>query len=60
MEDNKLSAEDQRRVDNYLKTGFNRTPRKPFRPLRLLLFLLAIVGTLSLGSILVARLSGVL
>ena len=34
-EENKLSKEDQDRVDNYLESGFNSVERKPFRPWRL-------------------------
>lgn len=33
---NKLSKEDQDRVDKYLNSGFNTTERKPFYGLRLL------------------------
>ena len=35
-EDNKLSAEDMKRVEKYLNSGFNKTERKPFRGLILL------------------------
>jgi hypothetical protein len=36
FEENKLSREDQAKVDEYLQTGFNGIERRPFRPLRLL------------------------
>ncbi|WP_372748726.1 DUF3094 family protein, partial [Litorivivens sp.] len=31
-QDRKLYPEDQQRVDEYLKSGYNDTPRKPFKP----------------------------
>jgi len=57
--DNRLSPEDQARVDGFLKRGVNSVERKPFRPIRLLLILLAIVTGLSLFSLMLARLNGV-
>ena len=58
-EHNKLYPEDQARVDEYLKSGYNNVERKPFRPLRLLLILIVSVSLMSGGSILLARLTGV-
>lgn len=58
-EHNKLYPEDQARVDEYLKTGYNNVERKPFRPLRLLVILILSVSVMSGGSILLARLTGV-
>lgn len=49
-EQRKLSAEDQARVDEYLASGYNRTERKPFRPLRLLVILIFIVSSLTIAA----------
>jgi hypothetical protein len=56
---NRLHPEDQARVDEFIKSGVNSVERKPFRPLRLLLILVAIVMTLSIFSQLLARWSGI-
>lgn len=56
---NRLHPEDQARVDEFIKRGVNSVERKPFRPLRLLLILVAIVMTLSIFSQLLARWSGI-
>ena len=58
-EEPRLSPEDQARVDKFVSTGINAVERKPFRPFRLALFLLAVVGSLSLLSIALARCAGV-
>ena len=58
-DERKLFPEDQRRVDEYLKSGYNETPRKPFKPMRLVFMLLAVVTAFSVFSILVARSSGI-
>ena len=50
-EDRVLSAEDQARVDAYLSRGYNETQRKPFRGIKLLVVLYAIVLLLSVMSI---------
>jgi hypothetical protein len=55
----RLSPEDQARVDKFLSTGVNSVPRKPFRPFRLALILLAIVSSLSVFSVMLARWAGV-
>lgn len=34
---NRLYPEDQARVDEYLKTGYNDVERKPFRPLYMMI-----------------------
>ena len=39
-----LSEEDQARVDHFIRTGVNATEKKPFRPILLLVLLIA-VGT---------------
>ena len=56
---NRLHPEDQARVDEFIKRGVNSVERKPFRPLRLLLILIAIVMALSIFSQLLARWSGI-
>lgn len=56
---NRLYPEDQAKVDEFIKQGINSVERKPFRPLRLLVILIAIVMGLSLFSQLLARWSGV-
>lgn len=56
---NKLYPEDQAKVDEYLKVGYNNVERKPFRPFKLLLILIVAVSTMSIGSVLLARLTGI-
>jgi hypothetical protein len=56
---NRLRPEDQARVDEFIKRGVNAVERKPFRPLRLLLILIAIVMALSIFSQLLARWAGI-
>lgn len=41
--DKRLSPEDQAKVDEFISSGYNSTERRPFRPIRLLIFLAAIV-----------------
>ena len=41
--ENRLHPEDQARVDEFVSRGVNSVERKPFRPLRLLLMLIAVV-----------------
>ena len=57
--DNKLNPEDQARVDEFIKRGVNSVERKPFRPFRLLGFLLVIVTALSVFSLVLASMNGV-
>ncbi len=59
MEEPKLTAEDQAKVDKFVSSGINSVERKPFRPLRLLIFLVVVVTCLSGLSLLLARVSGV-
>ena len=59
MEEPRLSPEDQARVDEYVSTGIRAVERKPFRPLRLLLFLVVIVSGLTGLSLLLAEVSRV-
>lgn len=55
----KLSEDDQARVDRYLNSGYNRTPRKGFKPLLLLAILIFVVWGIGYGSALIAKLAGV-
>jgi hypothetical protein len=56
---NRLYPDDQASVDEFVKLGVNSVERKPFRPLRLLLLLVAVVMTLSIFSQFLARWAGV-
>ena len=57
--ENRLHPEDQTRVDEFILRGVNSVERKPFRPLRLLIILIAIVLGLSIFSQFLARWAGV-
>ncbi|MEE4192202.1 MAG: DUF3094 family protein [Halieaceae bacterium] len=59
MREPQLNPEDQAKVDEFVSTGVNSVERKPFRPFRLLIFLVVIVTCLSGLSLLLARVSGV-
>ena len=50
-----LSDEDQARVDHVVSTGVNSTTRKPFRPILLIILLIATVTGLSIMSQLLVR-----
>ncbi|MGY0217836.1 DUF3094 family protein [Endozoicomonadaceae bacterium StTr2] len=39
----RLSEKDQQKVDKFLQQGINETERKPFRPGKLLLWLIVII-----------------
>lgn len=58
-EHNKLYPEDQARVDEYLRSGFNDVERKPFRPLKLLLILVLAVSSMTGLSLLLAWATGI-
>ncbi len=58
-EQRKLYPEDQKRVDEYLKTGYNDVERKPFKPMRMIIMLIVVVTGFSAFSIFLARSSGV-
>ena len=58
-EPQKLSEVDQARVDGFLARGVNATERRPFRPLLLIIILMAVVAGFSLLSQGIARWSGV-
>lgn len=55
----RLYPEDQARVDAFVKRGVNSVERKPFRPLRLLFILMALVISLSVLSQFLARWAGI-
>jgi len=54
-----LSDEDQARVDHVVSTGVNSTTRTPFRPILLIILLIATVTGLSIMSQLLVRWSGI-
>ncbi|MDX1734912.1 MAG: DUF3094 family protein [Halioglobus sp.] len=56
---NRLNAEDQRKVDEFVSRGVNSVERKPFRPMRLMLMLIVVVVALSLLSQFLARWAGI-
>ena len=57
---NKLSKEDQDRVDKYLNSGFNTTERKPFYGLRLLGGIWIVVAALGWVSWYIGKQAGYL
>jgi len=59
LEERELRPEDQARVDGFLKRGVNSVERKPFRPILLMIMLIAVVGALSLLSQWIAKIAGV-
>ena len=56
---NSLYPEDQKKVDEFVSRGINSVERKPFRPGRLLLILIAVVTGLSLLSQFLVRYAGI-
>ena len=57
--DNRLYPEDQEKVDEFVNRGINSVDRKPFRPMRLMLLLIAVVVLLSVLSQFLARWAGI-
>ena len=55
----KLSDADQAKVDGFLERGVNSGERKPFRPLRLIFLLMAVVAGFSLLSQGIAQWAGI-
>ena len=55
----KLSDADQAKVDGFLERGVNSVERKPFRPLRLIFLLMAVVAGFSLLSQGIAKWAGI-
>ena len=60
FEENKLTKEDQERVDQYLDSGFNSIERKPFKPLRLLAVICVVVALLGFVSWYIGKQAGYL
>ena len=56
---NNLYPEDQKKVDEFVSRGINSVERKPFKPLRLVIMLIAVVTILSIFSQFLARWAGV-
>ncbi len=56
----KLYKEDQARVDQVLATGVYGVDRKPFKPWRLLLILLVVLGVITAASYLIALRHGMI
>ena len=54
-----LSKEDQHRVDGFLARGVNSVERKPFRPVFLIVVLIAVVTGFSLLSQGIAQWAGI-
>lgn len=57
--DNRLYPEDQARVDEYLRSGYNAVERKPFRPLYMMILLLAVMLGCTGLSVVIARVAGI-
>ncbi len=57
--ENRLYPEDQAKVDEFLKRGVNSVERKPFKPFRMILLLIAVVTFFSILSQMIANWSGV-
>ena len=57
--ENSLYPEDQKKVDEFVSRGINSVERKPFKPLRLVFMLIAVVTILSIFSQWLARWAGV-
>ena len=55
----RLYPEDQAKVDEFVTRGVNSVDRKPFRPIRLLFLLIAVVTLRSVFSQLLADWAGV-
>lgn len=55
----RLYPEDQAKVDTFVSSGVNAVERKPFKPLRLVFLLVAVVTGFSLLSQVIARWAGV-
>ena len=54
-----LYPEDQKKVDEFLHSNVNDVERKPFKPLRLLAIIFAVLGLLTFVSYLIALSQGV-
>ena len=50
VNERRLNPEDQAKVDSFLQSGVNSVERKPFRPIIMILLLIAVVTGFSLLS----------
>jgi hypothetical protein len=57
--ENRLYPEDQAKVDAFLERGVNAVERKPFKPFRMILLLIAVVTFFSILSQLIASWAGI-
>lgn len=58
-EERKLFPEDQARVDEYLRTGYNDIERPPFKPIRMMILLTVVTFSFSGLSIWIAHHYGI-
>jgi hypothetical protein len=58
-EERKLNPEDQARVDEYLRTGYNDVERKPVRPLYMMILLITVTISFSGLAVFVAHQAGI-
>lgn len=58
-EERKLYPEDQARVDEYLRTGYNDVERKPFRPMYMMILLATVTISFSLLAVFIAHQAGI-
>ena len=58
-EERKLYAEDQARVDEYLRSGYNDIERKPFKPIRMMILLTSVTFGFSFLSVWIAHRAGI-
>lgn len=56
---NRLYPEDQARVDEYLRSGYNSVERKPFRPLYMMILLVVTTLVCSGLAVLITQLAGI-
>ena len=59
INERRLKPEDQARVDAFIKTGVNSVERKPFRPVMMIVLLIAVVTGFSLLSQGIAQWAGI-
>jgi hypothetical protein len=57
--ENRLYPEDQARVDEYLRSGYNDVERKPFRPLYMMIMLNVVTVGFLLLSLWIVRRAGI-
>ncbi|MDB6061292.1 MAG: hypothetical protein JWM78_1395 [Verrucomicrobiaceae bacterium] len=57
--ENRLYPEDQARVDEYLRTGYNDVERKPFRPIYMMILVNVVTVAFLLLSLWIVRSAGI-